>query len=217
MAQSVIGALHAETVTEFFLPRDMPHFCVGCFTCFESGEDACPHADDMRPIRDALLAADLVIFTTPIYALRCSGQMKALLDHFAYQFMIHRPPVQYFSKTALLLATTAGAGLRGALGDIKVSLRFWGTGRIFTYGIAVASGSWDGVSEKKKAKIAKKTAQLSNKIEKSVRRRKTGLMPRLLFMGHRMAHRKFVLAERDHAHWQDQGWLEKERPWKRKQ
>lgn len=29
---------------EYFLPKDMPHFCCGCFTCFEKGEDRCPHA-----------------------------------------------------------------------------------------------------------------------------------------------------------------------------
>jgi len=53
---------HDETdVTEFFLPRDMPHFCNGCFSCIYNGEDKCPHREAIRPITDALLSADLII------------------------------------------------------------------------------------------------------------------------------------------------------------
>ena len=28
--------------TEFYLPRDMPHFCTGCYNCFYQGEESCP-------------------------------------------------------------------------------------------------------------------------------------------------------------------------------
>ena len=30
-----------EEITEFFLPRDMNHFCVGCYSCIED-ETKCP-------------------------------------------------------------------------------------------------------------------------------------------------------------------------------
>ena len=37
-------------ITEFFLPRDLNHFCLGCYNCIE--DDAkCPFYDDKRKIR----------------------------------------------------------------------------------------------------------------------------------------------------------------------
>ena len=47
--------------TEFFLPKDMPHFCRGCFSCFIGGEATCPHAQSVQPIAAALLEADLIV------------------------------------------------------------------------------------------------------------------------------------------------------------
>ena len=32
-------------IIEFFMPKDTPPFCIGCFSCFEKGEEKCPHAD----------------------------------------------------------------------------------------------------------------------------------------------------------------------------
>lgn len=40
--------------SEFFLPRDMPHFCMGCYTCFYKGEESCPHRDSVKPIAEAM-------------------------------------------------------------------------------------------------------------------------------------------------------------------
>lgn len=40
--------------SEFFLPRDMPHFCMGCYTCFYKGEENCPHRDSVKPIAEAM-------------------------------------------------------------------------------------------------------------------------------------------------------------------
>ncbi len=97
--------------TEFMLPKDMPHFCVGCYSCFYKGEQACPHAQSVQPIARAILDADLVILTSPVYAMDVTGQMKALLDHLCYMWMSHRPNPRMFGKVGLTVATTAGAGL----------------------------------------------------------------------------------------------------------
>ncbi|MBR6478164.1 MAG: flavodoxin family protein, partial [Lachnospiraceae bacterium] len=32
-------------VTEFYLPKDCPNFCVGCTTCFFKGEHLCKDAE----------------------------------------------------------------------------------------------------------------------------------------------------------------------------
>jgi multimeric flavodoxin WrbA len=34
--------------TEFMLPKDMPSFCRGCFSCITKGEDKCPDVGMMR-------------------------------------------------------------------------------------------------------------------------------------------------------------------------
>ena len=48
-------------VTEFFLPRDLPQFCNGCFSCIYNGETTCPHSQSVAPILQALLDADLIV------------------------------------------------------------------------------------------------------------------------------------------------------------
>jgi multimeric flavodoxin WrbA len=40
---------------------------------------------------------DLIVFAYPVYALRAPGQVKALLDHFAVHWMVHRPKSEMFS------------------------------------------------------------------------------------------------------------------------
>ena len=54
-------------VTEFFLPRDFGAFCVGCSQCFSKSEQLCPHADQLRPITEALDAADVIVLASPVY------------------------------------------------------------------------------------------------------------------------------------------------------
>ena len=76
-------------VTEFFLPRDFGAFCVGCSQCFSKSEQLCPHADQLRPITEALDAADVIVLASPVYVYHVTGPMKALLDHYGYRWMVH--------------------------------------------------------------------------------------------------------------------------------
>ncbi len=52
--------------TEFFLPKDMSHFCKGCFSCFTNGEETCPHYKEIKPIAQSLEEADLIILASPV-------------------------------------------------------------------------------------------------------------------------------------------------------
>lgn len=78
-------------VTEFFLPRDFGAFCVGCSQCFSKSEQLCPHADQLRPITEALDAADVIVLASPVYVYHVTGPMKALLDHYGYRWMSTAP------------------------------------------------------------------------------------------------------------------------------
>jgi multimeric flavodoxin WrbA len=203
----------SDTLTEFFLPTDMPYFCVGCSNCFAKGEAYCPHHASIAPICKAMTNADLLIFSSPVYVLRVSGQMKALLDHFAFQFMIHRPQEEMFSKIALVITTGAGGGMKGVIKDIKASLDMWGIGSVFTYGKAVFASDWDGVSEKNKALITVGVDRISAKIITATGHVRPRMKVKLLFYIFRMMHRKIATNQTDKEYWQSKGWLDKARPW----
>ena len=113
-------------VTEFFLPRDFGAFCVGCSQCFSKSEQLCPHADQLRPITEALDAADVIVLASPVYVYHVTGPMKALLDHYGYRWMVHRPQEGMFFKQAVCLSTAAGAGTRRTNQDLADSAFFWG-------------------------------------------------------------------------------------------
>lgn len=54
--------------------------CSGCGSCGMNGP--CAIKDDMPLLRDALLAANMVVFVTPIYYFGMSAQLKAVIDRF---------------------------------------------------------------------------------------------------------------------------------------
>ena len=153
----------SEDIQEIFLPRALPEFCLGCAACITKDEKLCPHYKFVQPITALIDTADLLIFTTPVYVMHATGSMKALLDHYAYRFMIHRPEERMFKKQAVCISTAAGAGMRSANKDIKDSLFYWGVAKIHSCGFAVAAISWEKVTDAKKAKIERKIAKLSKK------------------------------------------------------
>jgi len=205
-----------DTVTEFFLPKDMGAFCIGCTSCFYKGEAYCPHFEQVEPIRLAIEQADVVIFTTPVYALRASGQMKALLDHFSFLFMTHRPNPKMFFKIAVIFSTGAGGGTRAAMKDISASLKFWGMERIYKFGAAVFASEWDQVSEKTKKKIKNRLNALLKKVRGKIGNVKPGLSTKLLFNAFRLFHKKMAVCENDVLYWEKTGWLKNARPWRKK-
>ncbi len=88
--------------TEFFLPKAMPYFCNGCFNL---GEDKCPNAKYVEPIKEGMRETDGLRFSSPVYFMSESAQIKALLDHFGHIYMSHRPMEEMFSKVAMVIYT----------------------------------------------------------------------------------------------------------------
>lgn len=206
--------LQDNEVEEFFLPKDMSSFCIGCSNCFMKGEEYCPHKSQLEPIITAMDRADLLIFTSPVYVLHTTGQMKTFLDHFGYRFIVHRPNPVMFKKTALIISTAAGSGMKSTNKDIKDSLTFWGVGRIFTYGRAVYAIKWDGVSVKTRRKINRNVKRISGKISKSLHKTTPSIKVKFLFYMMRFVNKHFAFNKVDHEYWLNKGWLNKARPWK---
>lgn len=202
-----------KELTEFFLPRDLNHFCLGCYNCIE--DDAkCPFYDDKRKIMDAVEAADVLIFTTPTYCMHASAPMKSFMDLTFTYWMVHRPRKCMFSKRAVVVSTAAGNGMKSAMKDITNTLFYWGVPYVKSYGVAVQAMSWDGVSDKKKAKIEKDTAKLARKLSSGTRP-SVGIKTRFMFkvMG-AMQSAGMGSSPVEKEYWEQNGWLGKKRPWK---
>lgn len=214
-----IGRILAEKITtpenieEIFLPRDFDEFCCGCTKCFIEGADKCPHYAKLKSITEKIDAADVYILTSPVYVYHCTGQMKALLDHYGYRWMPHRPEKAMFRKQSVVITTAAGAGMKSACKDMDDSMFFWGIQRRFRYGLGIAATSWEEASEKKKAAIEKKTDSIAKKIKAYDGKMPYSFKSHFFFYIMRMF-QKQELNKLDAEHWKKQGWMGKERPWK---
>ena len=202
-----------DDIVEFFLPRDLNHFCLGCYACIED-VTKCPFYEEKNKIMTAVESADLLIFTTPTYCLRASAPMKSFIDLTFNYWMIHRPRKCMFSKRAIVVSTAAGIGTKSAIKDITTTLLYWGVPSVITYGISVQAMNWAGVADKKKQKIEKDTIKIANKVLKR-KRVKAGLKTKALFMMMRMMQKKdWGSGEAEKMYWDKNGWLGKEKPWK---
>ncbi len=214
-----IGRMLAEKVTsekeitEFFLPKDLNHFCLGCYQCIE-GDQHCPFYDEKKNIMDAVEAADLLIFTTPTYCLRASAPMKSFLDLTFTYWMSHRPRACMFRKRAIVVSTAAGSGVKSATKDISTALFYWGVPYIKTLGVALQAMNWEMVSEKKKEKLEKITTKLAKKLS-NTKEPFVGLKTRFIFfVMSKMQSGGMGSSPIEKTYWQENGWLDKNRPWK---
>ena len=78
--------------------------------------------------------SDIIIFCTPTYVFHVPGQMKMLLDDFAYRWMIHHPDLLFMKKQAVIINTAGGSGMKstGMKKDMSVENR--GSKKVVFYG-----------------------------------------------------------------------------------
>ncbi|MCX7772482.1 MAG: flavodoxin family protein [Clostridia bacterium] len=192
---------------EFTLHRDLPHFCNGCFSCFMNGENTCPHAKYVQPIVTAMLEADAFIMSSPVYALQLSAQLKSLLDHTAYCYIVHRP--RFYSKKALVVSTTTGAGTGNVLKYVKQCLTFWGVNKVYTYGFALNSLDFEGMKPKKREKMLEKLHKTAQSFYRDIA---SGKMHSPVFVQATMFQVSRYLStinapdSLDRKYWEEKGW-----------
>lgn len=212
-----IGRMLAEQfseseIKEFFLPRNLGHFCTGCYACI-TDEEKCPFYAEKKKIMDEVENADLLIFTTPTYCMRASAPMKAFIDLTFTYWMSHRPRKCMFSKRAVVISTAAGTGMKSAMKDIRNALFYWGVPYIKEYGIAVQAMSWEQVSDRKKDRIKQDIEQLATKIA-SHQNPRVGFKTRFIFGVMRMMQNKgWGSSPEEKQYWKTNGWLGRKRPW----
>lgn len=81
MTDAFIQAAEAKghTVTRFDAAMKKVGGCHACETCFKTGK-ACSFDDDFNTIAPAILEADAVVFTSPVYWYSIPAQIKGVID-----------------------------------------------------------------------------------------------------------------------------------------
>jgi len=201
-------------INEFFLPKDGPDHCVGCYQCFNKGEQFCPHYDKVGPIVAAMEQADLVVIGSPTYAFEMTGQLKTLLDHLGYMWLSHRPNGHMFRKQGVVVSTTAGAGAKNVVKSLKRQLFWIGISQVHSLAFRVGARNWQEVNEKTRRHIAIRTRQTAVQTAGRVGQAGPTWKERFMFGIMRKMQGGNTWAAHDRAHWETRGWLGKTRPWK---
>lgn len=216
MKEIFLSELKANNdITEFYLPKDMPHFCIGCKTCFFKDENLCPHGDHSMPIWHAIMASDLIVFAYPVYALRAPGQVKALLDHLCCHWMVHRPEEEMFSKRGIIITNSIGASNKAAQKDVKTSLNWLGVSDVTCVGGGLMEGIiWEELSDKRRATLSKRVGNVAIKckrLETNNQPAKKSIKVKALFMMSKIIHKAVLKSEEvpgaDNLHWIKKGWI----------
>lgn len=207
-------------ITEYYLPKDCPNFCVGCLNCTLKGEKSCKDAEYIVKIDKSLLEADLIVMTSPAYVFHATGAMKALLDHFAYRWMPHRPAPEMFGKRAVIITQCLGGGAKSAAKDMKHSLAWWGISKIEIFtGALMSTVFWEELSQKKQDELMGKIQKLSKNFAHIdyTKPAHTNLITKFKFFFCRMMQKSLHKSDAEYLdgkYWAEQGWLDSVRPWK---
>jgi multimeric flavodoxin WrbA len=87
--------------------------CDACFTCRKTGE--CHIKDDMQGLYDKMVAADGIIFGTPIYFYAMAGQCKTIIDR---TIALNQPGRSLANKVGGIVVVCGSLGLVNALKDL---------------------------------------------------------------------------------------------------
>lgn len=213
IGRAVIDRIEGEKeVTEFFFPKDLDHFCLGCYRCIEDAA-ACPFYEEKKVILDAIDGADLLVVTTPTYCMHVSAPLKAFIDLTFDLWMSHRPMASMFTKRAVIVSTAAGTGSGSAIKDVQDALVYMGVPKIVKYGLSVQAMNWEGVDRKKKAKIERDAARIAKQLSTD-KAPAVGIRTRFLFRMMGMLQKKgWNSSPVETAYWKEKGWLDGKKPW----
>ena len=206
--------LSGGTLHEFYLPQDMPHVCAGCYACMNGREDKCGGREYMQKLIAAIDDSELIIFCAPTYVYHIPGQVKTLLDHFAYRWLVHRPDLSLMCKQALIITTAAGGGMKSTVRDLRDSMNYWGVGRTHVITQAVWGYDWSSMPENFMHKIEQKVEKTVSAIRKNAGNVTPCAKVRSLFYMYRLFHKKRKMNPVDDEYWYQKGYVTG-KPWKR--
>lgn len=94
------GALESgHAVEKVFLRDKKINYCVACDGCRKNGGH-CVIEDDMGPILEQMIRADVIVMASPVYFYTMDAQMKTLIDRTVAKYMKIIDKDFYFIVTA---------------------------------------------------------------------------------------------------------------------
>jgi len=193
-------------VYEYFLPKDTPDYCVGCYQCIMKGEEYCPQADKVQKIVGSMLESEIIIINSPTYCFEMTGQLKTLFDHLSYMWLSHRPRKEMFNKIGIAVATTAGAGSKNVTKSIANQMFWWGIPKIYRMHFKVNASNWADVSEEIKIAITKKIEEVSQDVKNNIHRAKPGIKTRFFFNIMKKMQQSNTWNKTDKSYWEERDW-----------
>jgi len=201
-----VCALGAATFEYLWLKDIDLGYCGGCLLCMRKGEERCPRRDDSIGLRDKMLAADGIIFASPVYVHTVSALMKNFYDRFAY--LCHQP--RFRDKAAMFIVTTELTGGRETLDYMRFPAFTWGF-KIAAALDVVYPGFING--GKYRAQVLGQISRAAEQFHAALNSdHRPTLLRELMFFNLMKTkvtlHRK--LLPRDYQYWKERGWLHKE-------
>jgi multimeric flavodoxin WrbA len=100
------GAIEANhQVEKVVLAEKKINYCTGCYACKKNGQ--CAQKDDMAPILDSMMAADVIVLATPVYFYSMCAQMKTVIDRTVARYTEITNKEFYFIATAAVTSKAA--------------------------------------------------------------------------------------------------------------
>ena len=126
--------------------------CLGCNYC-KNNNDTCVHKDDMVDLAEQILAANVLVFVSPLYYFSFTAQLKAVIDRF---YMVNKKLIAQKKKCILL---SAGAdkddwAMDGIRATYATMLRYLGWTSLGDV-CALASGTKEALAETGYPEMAK--------------------------------------------------------------
>lgn len=179
--------------------------CIGCRMCNKSSEEKCPFKDDLLSIVSKMIEADGFVFTSPVYSIAISSQMKAFIDRTNY--LLHRPSL--IGKPSIIVSTTEFGGTRSVikyLSHILSSLALR-----YEKGLGVRIGAYKNNKnyKNKTDKRIKKLAHIFKTSLEAGNRQKPYFKQAILFKAWQT--RAFISKDKspyDYQYWKTKGWFE---------
>lgn len=213
IAQMLIGALlDGGALFAFQLPGDLPHICTGCCACVRGQAQRCGGAAAMAPILSAMEQSELILFCAPTYVFHVPGQMKTLLDHFAYRWMVHRPDLSFMKKQAVIINTAGGGGMRSTVREIRDSTEYWGVARTHVISQKVWNYDWTDLPASFRARAEAKVKRTAERVRRCGAHLTPSFKVRCLFSFYRYLHKHRKMTAADDAYWWNRGYVTG-KPW----
>jgi multimeric flavodoxin WrbA len=141
LREALKGSQACSAQTEFVsLRRKDINPCIACLKCIENG--VCAQKDDMQDLYAKLLAADGIIFASPVYFYAISGIGKNFLDR---TYALRSPELRLMNKVGAAMTVASSSGDISALHTFNM---FFLTNHMYTTDYVAGYASNKGTIKK---------------------------------------------------------------------